>query len=233
MAWNPYFEEWAAANGVRVAGWICCSELGTDPLEHRTSACWCDDSNNRGQIRQHLTHKYAFGVPGDEALECLARYAPLVEIGAGTGYWARCLRERGVDIVAYDTMGDSWRSWFRPSILAETRRGGTRAIEARPDAQRVDPVLWTEVVQGGPEVLEGHAERTLLLCWPDPWSGFDDVSLLAFPGGRVAVVGEPGEAGPGSPGFQARLQRSWQRIETAPVPRWPDSEDRLTVYGRR
>ncbi len=233
MAWNPYLEEWAAANSSRVPGWICWSELGNDPSEYRITSCWRDDQDNRRQIRQHLTRKYAFGVPGDAALDCLARYEPLVEIGAGTGYWARCLRERGVDIVAYDVMGDSWRSWFRPSILAEIRRDGTRAIEARPHAQRAEPALWTEVRQGGPEVLRDHGERTLLLCWPDPWSGFDEASLLAYPGERVAVVGEPAGAGPGSQGFQALLQRSWQQIETAPVPRWPASEDRLIVYGRR
>jgi hypothetical protein len=138
-----------------------------------------------------------------------------------------------VDIVAYDIMGDSWRSWFRPSIVTEIRHRGTRAIVARPHPQRAEPVLWTEVVQGGPEVLLRHSERTLLLCWPDPWSGFDEASLLAYPGEHVAVVGEPGEEGPGSEGFQARLQWSWRRIEAVPVPRWHSSEDRLVVYRRR
>ena len=233
MPWNPYLEEWAAANGSRVRGWICCSELGSDSSEYRIIACWRDDENNRLQIRDHLSRKYAFGVPGNYALDCLARYEPLVEIGAGTGYWARCLRERGVDIVAYDVMGDSWRSWFRPSIVAEIRRGGTRAIVARPHPKRAEPVLWTDVLQGGPEVLRRHAERTLVLCWPDPWSGFDEAALLAYPGEHVAVVGEPGEEGPGSEGFQARLRRSWSRIEAVPVPRWHSSKDRLFIYARR
>jgi len=196
-------------------------------------ACWRDNGDTRLQIRQHLSRKYAFGVPGNSALDCLARYQPLVEIGAGTGYWARCLRERGVDIVAYDVMGDAWRSWFRPSILLETRHGGARAIVARPHPEQAEPVLWTEVLQGGPEVLQRHAERTLLLCWPDPWSGFDEASLLAYPGEYVAVVGEPGEGGPGSAGFRAQLQRSWRRIEAVPVPRWHSSRDRLCVYARR
>jgi hypothetical protein len=67
-------------------------------------ACWKEDENSRLQITDHLSPKYAFGVPGNYALDCLARYGPLVEIGAGTGYWARCLRERGVDIVASRTL---------------------------------------------------------------------------------------------------------------------------------
>lgn len=49
-----------------------------------------------------------------------------------------------MDIVAYDVMGDSWRSWFRPSVVSEIRRGGTRAIVARPHPQRAEPALWTE-----------------------------------------------------------------------------------------
>src|SRR5438132_3814705 len=75
--------------------------------------------------------------------------------------------------------------------LLETRRGSAHAIVARPHPQQAEPVLWTEVLQGGPDVLQRHAQRTLLLCWPDPWSGFDEASLLA----------EPGEDGPGSAGF--------------------------------
>jgi hypothetical protein len=35
---------------------------------------------------------------------------------------------------------------------------------ARPHPQRAEPLLWTEVLQAGPEVLRRHAERTLLLC---------------------------------------------------------------------
>src|SRR6202035_2795872 len=121
----------------------------------------------------------------------------------------------------------AWRSWFRPSVVAEVRRGGTRAIVARPPPQLAGAVLWAEGLKRGPGDLVGHSERTLLLCWPDPWSGFDEASLLAYPGEHVAVVGEPGEEGAGSEGFQARLQWSFRRIEAVPVPRWHSSEDRL------
>ena len=37
-----------------------------------------------------------------QALLALAARAPLLEIGAGTGYWAHRLRGMGVDILAYD-----------------------------------------------------------------------------------------------------------------------------------
>src|SRR5260370_18813681 len=112
--WNPYLDRWAAAGR---------------------------DVALAGDLRAALIREYAFGVPGEDALSCIASHAPIVEVGAGNGYWARCLRERGVDVLAYDQLGDQWHAWFRE--------------------------LWTDVVRGGPEALAGHADRTLLLCCPD------------------------------------------------------------------
>lgn len=180
------------------------------------------------QVRRHLIGTYAFGIPGEEALDCLARHAPIVEMGAGLGYWARCLRERGVDVVAYDAMSDQWQAWFRPTVLERTAGG----LVARSDPLRFEPVLWTEVLEGGPERLAAHAERTLLLCWPDLWSGFDEESLRAYEGERVVCVGELGERGTGSDGFRRLLGRAWRPIDDAPVPRWPGCDDHLVVYAR-
>ena len=38
-----------------------------------------------------------------EALDALAARSPLVEVGAGLGYWAHLLRRRGVPVQAYDS----------------------------------------------------------------------------------------------------------------------------------
>jgi hypothetical protein len=147
-----------------------------------------------------------------------------VEIGAGTGYWARCLRERGVDVVAYDEMGEEWRTWFRPTLLE-----GVEELTVRPDPERAEPLLWTEVVKAGPEVLRRHADRTLLLCWPGPWSAFDEAALRAHPGDLAAFVGD---ADSGSAGLSGLLRRCWVPVDEAPVARWPSAEDQLVVYRR-
>ena len=52
-----------------------------------------------------LRRVYSWGVPSDAALETIARFAAaagVVEVGAGTGYWAAALATRGVDVRAYD-----------------------------------------------------------------------------------------------------------------------------------
>lgn len=235
VAWNPYLDEWAYAHGSQVYGWMD-RESGCDRLEQQALARWRDAELNRREARTYLIRKYAFGVPGEEALACLAGHAPIVEMGAGIGYWARCLRERGVDVVAYDEMDEQWRAWFRPFVLEETETrlpSGMRALVAKPDPERSEPVLWTEVLKGGPRALAGHADHTLLLCWPDLWSGFDEASLREYLGERVAYVGEAGDERTGTEGFRRLLRDAWSQVDEAPVPQWDTSEDHLMVYERR
>ena len=49
-----------------------------------------------------LAHRYAYVLPQPHLLEVISRYSSLVELGAGTGYWAYLLGLVGADIVAYD-----------------------------------------------------------------------------------------------------------------------------------
>lgn len=52
--------------------------------------------------RRKLVRRFAWAVPGEEALAALVELSPLVEIGAGRGYWARMIRERGGVVDARD-----------------------------------------------------------------------------------------------------------------------------------
>lgn len=49
-----------------------------------------------------LVQMYAWAIPSEEALDAIAQFPAVVEIGAGTGYWASVLEERGVQVAAYD-----------------------------------------------------------------------------------------------------------------------------------
>uniref|UniRef100_A0AAV1UJU6 Uncharacterized protein n=1 Tax=Peronospora matthiolae TaxID=2874970 RepID=A0AAV1UJU6_9STRA len=46
--------------------------------------------------------RYSWAIPDERALQIIKHYGPIVEMGAGSGYWARLLQDRGVDVVAYD-----------------------------------------------------------------------------------------------------------------------------------
>ena len=202
MLWNPYYEEWVAVHG--------------DTHAWRERARWNgpDTALELREMRGLMIHRYAFAVPCEEGLACIARYAPIVEMGAGNGYWARCLRERGVDVVAYDEMGDQWRAYFR-----------------RAPAE--DPELWTGIVRGDPDHLAQHGDRALFVCWPDPWSGMDEASVRAYPGDHLVYVGELGRGGPGGDGFRRLLRAQWREVERVPLPQWDRCDDQLMVYERR
>src|SRR5207253_10035543 len=95
--------------------------------------------------RTGMVAEYAWAVPNDRALAALAALAPIVEIGAGGGYWAALLRDRGVDILAYDK---------QPGPRSATN-------EQIPDRR-----IWTEVLEGDAAKAAEHPDRTLFLCWP-------------------------------------------------------------------
>jgi len=156
-----------------------------------------------------LAQRYAYVVPSDSALAMLAGLGPLVEIGAGTGYWAHRLRAIGVDIVAFDQA---------PVDRERTNRYHGRS---RP---------WTHVEQGDQTVLPDHADRGLFLCWPPLFSSLGDC-LTHYGGDTVACIGDGGYR-------TARLDylnEAFTKVATAPVRAldpYPGVRPQLTIWQR-
>jgi len=117
-----------------------------------------------------LAQRYAYVVPDEPSLSLLGELGPIVEMGAGTGYWACRLRARGVDVIAYD--------------LAPP--GGARA-----NRYHAPTATWSDVVAADHTILARHPDRALFLCWPPLFSSLGD--CLAFYGGTtVALIGDGG-----------------------------------------
>lgn len=162
--------------------------------------------------RRELASLFSWAIPTDEALGLLARHAPLVECGAGTGYWLALLRARGVDAIGFDRA--------RPGRRNAYHRGRRRRWTA---VQRMDSA----------EAARKHPERTLVLCWP-PYQ--DDKAsyevLRAYRGDTVIHIGEPGEGATGSVRFHRELALNWTAVGEAALPNWPRLQDRVVVYRR-
>lgn len=120
-----------------------------DPLMPPLRRLWSDS------CRVWACHLYAYATPSPAALDTLARHAPLVEIGAGTGYWAHCLRLRhpSLRVHAYDK---------DPPGAAHSQRSNDYHGRA---------AAWTSVLRGGVEAVERHPQASLFLCYPPPDSG--------------------------------------------------------------
>lgn len=157
-----------------------------------------------------LAQRYAYVFSSEHLLDVVRRYAPLVEIGAGTGYWAYRLRQLSADIVAYD--------------LAPP--GGPRNNRYHPDVRS-----WTGVSVGDATVLAGHRGRALFVCWPPAYSSLWDA--LRFYMGDVVIY--LGDHGPRTARL-AGLEEGFERIEfhaayaLDPAPGRPAQ---LSVWRRR
>jgi hypothetical protein len=167
----------------------------------------------RYMARQRMVARYAWAIPTVDAIELLLRYAPLVEMGAGTGYWAWLVRQAGGDILAFDR--------YPPP----DRRNRWHAGEAQ----------WTEVLPGGPRRLTRHPGRTLFLCWPPQDEPMAEQCLQVYGGQTLLYVGELdlGEmGGPQGPGRSAHHFEGWALAESLELPRWESVNDRLFVLRR-
>jgi hypothetical protein len=61
--------------------------------------------------RDQFIREFGFAVPTREALDRICEFSPLLEIGAGSGAWARLLALRGADIIATDPSVESFAFW--------------------------------------------------------------------------------------------------------------------------
>jgi hypothetical protein len=166
------------------------------------------------QRRRELAALFSWAIPTDAALDVLARHAPLLECGAGMGYWTALLQARSVDAIACDA---------RPPGAALANAYHVRDRRPWTGVQRLSSVA----------AVRRYRNRVLFLCWP-PYA--DDAAsyaaLRTYRGDVMIYVGEPGEGATGSLRFSRELQLNWTVIEEVGLPRWPGLRDRVVVYRR-
>jgi hypothetical protein len=173
--------------------------------------------------RKELAADFAWAIPDDPALAMVARYSPLLECGAGTGYWAALLAGHGADVLASDVTPPGWAA--PPGRTPNPFHGTDRA--------------WTQVAPlDAVTAVHAHPGRVLLLCWPP----FDDdaasyAALRAYRGDMLLYVGDvPGPDGlrgaTGTTRFHRELAANWTQAEQVALPNWPGLGDRLAAYRR-
>jgi len=162
------------------------------------------------RLRLAYCDKYAWAVPDADAIAALVKHSPLIEIGAGRGYWAGLASAAGADIIAFDPqppVAGAANSWHRT------------------------PGTFFKVAAADLDVVALHPQRTLFLCWP-PWNS--DVALRTlrhYTGATVIYVGDEGHNA-GSPEFYAELKAGFSLQQVVNIPRWPGATDRLEVWQR-
>lgn len=164
-------------------------------------------------VREELVTQYAWAVPNEAAISKIVGLGPVVEIGAGTGYWASLIAQAGGDILAFD---------LHPP-------------ETSPNAYRHRREYYP-VQPGGSEKAQEHADRVLFLCWP-PWDdpmGFCTLTAYRKAGGqRVVYVGEDMHGCTGDDDFHRLLRKGYEEVEYCGIPNWYGIHDALSVWLRK
>lgn len=189
---NPYYNEFVALH----------ADIGMTTNERG----WFPNDVKYFDIRQSMVFRYAWAVPNMEAIEAIvALNKPVVEMAAGSGYWAWLLTQAGADVTAYDRTPSKW----------ETR--------------------YLKVKRGTPKKLVEWAGRdyALMLCWPPYADTCARDALEAYTGDTVIYVGEGFGGCTGDNTFHAWLRNKWDAIDTVGIPQWYGMRDRLMIYKRK
>ncbi len=168
--------------------------------------------------RESLVRQFAWAIPNRATIAALTKLSPLVETGAGTGYWAKLLRDAGADVIAYDACPP-------PNTL--------NAWHSEIDGSKGAARLWSPVEVGTTNALASHSDRTLFLCWPPYAHPMASESLAAWKGKTLAVIGEGNGGCTADDMFWDGLEKAgFEEVEVVSIPQWSGVHDALFVWRR-
>lgn len=161
--------------------------------------------------RYLLTRRYSWAIPSPGDITWLKDVLDgrgLVEIGAGSGYWAWQARQGGIDVIAYEPSDPADNEYTDGIEYVVTRRSGHTAAVRHPD-------------------------RGLLMCWPTQGTAWAAQTLAGYKGDLLVYVGEGEHGHCADDDFFALLERHWTRIGASPHHvTWRHTRCGMTAYRR-
>lgn len=152
---------------------------------------WTDETraeyerySNSGPTRHNLVKRYSWAIPSPETIGWIVEKLQgrkVVEIGAGTGYWAWLLLQSGVDVNAYDLKPPS--GGWNPYHCEREDREYVYTQEDR-DKHRADYDRWRNLADG----ITALSEEGDMV----PMPAYPKYKPLPEKGVRSVLTGEPG-----------------------------------------
>jgi hypothetical protein len=159
--------------------------------------------------------KYGYAIPNREAISRIADFGPVLEVMAGTGFWAKLLAEeferRGIKggIVAIDN--HSWSSENHDFQF------GT-----------FFPVLNGDAV----DFATKEESRSLLMIWPYMDNVGNEV-VRAYKGKTIMIVTEGRGGCCGTDEMFDSLEELFDHVEDITIPCWAGVHDYLSIWERK
>lgn len=193
--------------------WEALQAIPKDEYDPREFARYSRDHQTR--YRDQMVREFSWAIASPDALDFVAEHAPpagLVEIGAGTGYWAYLLSQRGVSVRAYDTHPPS-------QDRQENHWHGNTS-------------QWHPVRRSSSYVAKKHPQRALFLCWPPYNTPMASLALSFYQqagGTRLIYIGESESGCTGDQDFHQMLD-GLELAASHAVPQWSGVHDWIQVY---
>jgi hypothetical protein len=138
---------------------------------------WCLDRSmstvtaayDAGIDRFPLCARYSWAIPSPGDIAWLGRHLvgqSVVEIGAGSGYWAWQLTQGGITVDAFDPRPPGENNWYNTHKLYHPVLDGDHTVAAR------------------------YEERALMISWPGYETGWAAEALSLFKGDTLVYIGE-------------------------------------------
>jgi len=171
----------------------------------------------RFNLRQKVIDRYGFAVPCLEAIERLQNLSPIVEVGAGSGYWSRLVNKRAgepvmiaTDSFAYLTDGSQFGKYWEPDNRIPIKH------------------LSANVA------VEEYKERNVFVSWPsydESWA--EGMARLIQPSKLLIYIGESEGGCTADDSFFKLMDSDFRRIEDISIPRWESIYDRMYIFERK
>jgi len=164
-------------------------------------------------FRRTFVSRFSFAIPNDEALTIIAGQGPILEIGAGSGYWAYEIAKRGVDIISTD---------INPVPEGGRDEGGLHFNKS------YHPVLKMSAL----EALAAYQNRSLLIVWPSLNESWAYEAIDAYQGSSIIYVGENEGGCCADDRFFTLLYKRFEPQKRVKIPYWECIYDEMTVFTR-
>lgn len=171
--WGPEFEDWLRRYS-RSAELPLSHDVSHDVMRHMAAFA----------VREEFVGRYGFAIPCAELISSLAKSRIVLEVGAGSGYMTKLMRNHKINVVGSDLVESGVRNY------------GFITAEFDPGQLKLDAVA---------AVQKFHMADTIFCSWPsfgEDW--FLDALKVVKRGQRVIAIRESACA----------TEETWEYFET-------------------
>jgi hypothetical protein len=154
--------------------------------------------------RDELTKEFGFSIPCIKAPKKIQEIGNILEIGAGTGYWTKLLKERGVDVISTDS------------------KTGNYGFQYNNETLRMNAI----------EAIEKYPERNVFMSWPCYGTEWAFEAAKAMRNGKTLIyIGEGHGGCVADDKFHEYFSNEdiFTGMEEIDIPQWDGIHDRMYI----